>query len=135
MKFFTQGKKIYSINNILINSIIRGIFEKKGHEVVCIDLSHVENAICDQFVICHGDSNTQVNAIAESVEKETIEQFSVRPASVEGMANAEWVLLDYGQTVVHIFQKPFRMRYQLEELWGDGKITRIEETNSQYYHS
>ena len=114
----------------MINSIIKGIFEKKGHEVVCIDLSQVENAICECFVICHGDSNTQVNAIAESVEKETVEQFSVRPDSVEGMANAEWVLLDYGQTVVHVFQKPFRMRYKLEELWGDGKVTLVNELNS-----
>ena len=116
----------------MIDSIIKGILDKKGHEVVCIDLSQVENAICDNFVICHGDSNTQVNAIAESVAKETNEQLSLRPFSVEGMANAEWVLLDYGQTVVHVFQKPFRMRYQLEELWGDGKLTRIEELNSQY---
>ena len=114
----------------MIDSIIKGIFEKKGHEVVCIDLSQVENAICDYFVICHGDSNTQVNAIAESIEKETIEQLSLRPLSIEGMSNAEWVLLDYGQTVVHVFQKPFRMRYKLEELWGDGKVSRIEESNS-----
>jgi len=114
----------------LIDSIIKGIFEKKGHEVVCIDLSQVENAICDYFVICHGDSNTQVNAIAESIEKETIEQLSMRPLSIEGMGNAEWVLLDYGHTVVHVFQKPFRTRYKLEELWGDGKVSRIEESNS-----
>ena len=113
--------------NILIDSIIKGIFEKKGHEIVCIDLSQVENAICDCFVICHGDSNTQVNAIAASVEKQTSEQLSLRPFSVEGMTNAEWVLLDYGHTVVHIFQKPVRMRYKLEELWGDGKVSRIEE--------
>ena len=117
----------------MIDSIIRGIFEKKGHEVVCIDLSQVENAICDYFVICHGDSNTQVNAIAESVKKETVEQLSVCPFSVEGTGNGEWVLLDYGQTVVHVFQKPIRMRYQLEELWGDGKVTRIEESNNQYH--
>ena len=115
----------------MIDSIIKGISEKKGHEIVCIDLSRVENAICDCFVICHGDSNTQVNAIAESVEKETTEQLSVRPRSVEGTGNAEWVLLDYGQTIVHVFQKPFRIRYKLEELWGDGKVTRIEESNSQ----
>ena len=111
----------------MIDSIIRGIFDKKGHEVVCIDLSHIKNAICDCFVICHGDSNTQVNAIAESVEKVTKEQLNIRPFSVEGMNNAEWVLLDYGQTVVHVFQKPFRMRYKLEELWGDGKVTCIED--------
>ena len=111
----------------LISSIIKGILEKKGHEVVCIDLSNVENAICECFVICHGESNTQVNAIAASIEKETTEQLSMRPYSVEGAGNAEWILLDYGHTVVHIFQKPFRMRYQLEDLWGDGKITHIEE--------
>ena len=115
----------------MIDSIIRGIFEKKGHEVVCIDLSQIENAVCDCFVICHGDSNTQVNAIAESVEKETVENLKVRPASVEGTANAEWVLLDYGHTVVHVFQKPVRKRYQLEELWGDGKVTIVEEPNNQ----
>ena len=115
----------------MINNIIKGILEKKGHEVVCIDLSQVENAICDCFVICHGDSSTQVNAIAESVEKETTEQLSMRPYSVEGKGNAEWVLLDYGQAIVHVFQKPFRKHYQLEELWGDGKITHIAESNSQ----
>ena len=95
---------------------------------MCIDLSQVQNAICDSFVICHGDSNTQVNAIAESVEKETFDRLNMRPLSVEGTGNAEWVLLDYGQTVVHVFQKPIRMRYQLEELWGDGKVTHIEES-------
>jgi ribosome-associated protein len=116
----------------LIDSIIKGILEKKGHEVICIDLSQVENAICDCFVICHGDSNTQVHAIAESIEKETTEQLRVRPYSVEGTGNAEWVLLDYGDTVVHVFQKPFRMRYQLEELWGDGKVTRIEESKQSF---
>ena len=115
----------------MTDSIIKGILEKKGHDVVCIDLSQVENAICDYFVICHGDSNTQVNAIAESVEKETTEQLNLRPSSVEGKGNAEWVLMDYGHTVVHIFQKPFRKHYRLEELWGDGKITHIEESNSQ----
>ena len=112
----------------MIESIIKSILDKKGHEVVCIDLSHIENAVCDSFVICHGDSNMQVSAIAESVEKATREQFSVRPLSVEGMRNSEWVLLDYGQTVVHVFQKPVRMRFKLEELWGDGKVTRIAES-------
>ena len=126
-----KAKKAWIISNNLIDSIIKGILEKKGHEVICIDLSQVENAICDYFVICHGDSNTQVNAIAESIERETTEQLNVRPDSVEGKGNAEWVLLDYGQTVVHVFQKPFRQHYQLEELWGDGKITQFEESNSQ----
>ena len=115
----------------MIDSIIKGILEKKGHEIVCIDLSHIENSVCDHFVVCHGDSNTQVNAIAESVEKETKEHLKLRPYSVEGAGNAEWVLLDYGSTIVHVFQKPFRMRYKLEELWGDGKITRVEEQNIQ----
>ena len=111
----------------MIDSIIKGIFEKKGHEVVCIDLSQIENAVCECFVICHGDSNTQVNAIAEAIEKEAKTHHNIRPYSVEGTNNAEWVLLDYGTTVVHVFQKPLRMRYKLEELWGDGKVTRVEE--------
>jgi ribosome-associated protein len=109
----------------LIERIIKGILEKKGHEVVCIDLSQIENAVTGYFIVCHGDSNTQVNAIAESVEKEMTEQLQLRPYSVEGAVNAEWVLLDYGEAVVHVFQKPIRTRYKLEELWGDGKVTRI----------
>jgi ribosome-associated protein len=113
--------------NGLINTIIKGIFEKKGHEIVCIDLSKIENAICRYFIICHGESNTQVNAIATSVEKETTERLSVRPFSIEGMNNAEWVLLDYGDAVVHIFQQNFRTHYKLEELWGDGQITHVNE--------
>ncbi|MDR3093199.1 MAG: ribosome silencing factor [Bacteroidales bacterium] len=111
----------------MINTIIKGIFEKKGHEIVCIDLSKIENAICRYFIICHGESNTQVNAIATSVEKETTERLSVRPFSIEGMNNAEWVLLDYGDAVVHIFQQNFRTHYKLEELWGDGQITHVNE--------
>ena len=114
----------------MIASIIRGILAKKGHEIVCIDLSQVENAICYYFVVCHGDSNTQVNAIAESVEKETIEQLHLCPCSIEGTNNGEWVLLDYGEIIVHVFQKPFRARYKLEELWGDGQIAHISESNS-----
>ena len=113
----------------MIDSIIKGILEKKGHEVVCIDMSHIDNSVCDRFVICHGDSNTQVNAIAESIETVTRKSLSVRPVSVEGAGNAEWILLDYGHIIVHVFQKSVRMRYKLEELWGDGVITRIEETN------
>ncbi len=119
----------------MIESIIKGILEKKGHEVVCIDLSRIESAVCRYFIICHGDSNTQVNAIAESIEKETTEHLHMRPYSVEGTNNAEWVLLDYGETVVHVFQKPFRSRYKLEELWGDGKLTRINESISQEKHN
>lgn len=111
----------------MIESIIKGILEKKGHEVVCIDLSQIANAVCSYFIICHGDSNTQVNAIAESVEKETTEQLQCRPYAVEGTSNAEWVVLDYGDAVVHVFQKSFRSRYKLEDLWGDGQITYIKE--------
>ncbi|MDR2847668.1 MAG: ribosome silencing factor [Bacteroidales bacterium] len=111
----------------MIDTIIKGIFEKKGHEIVCIDLSEIENAICSHFVICHGESNTQVNAIAASVEKETTEHLDIRPFSIEGMNNAEWVVLDYGDAVVHIFQQTVRLRYKLEELWGDGQITHVNE--------
>jgi ribosome-associated protein len=94
----------------------------------------VENAACHFFVICHGESNTQVGAIAESVERETAGNLNIRPFAVEGMGNAEWVLLDYGNAVVHIFQKPFRSHYKLEELWANGSVTHINELDFASKH-
>lgn len=116
----------------MIDSIIKGIFEKKGHEVVCIDMTKAQNAICSYFVICHGDSNTQVSAIAESIEEETCKQLQRKPESVQGMQNAEWVLLDYGEAIVHVFQKNIREHYKLEELWGDYKITHIDDNSKNF---
>ncbi len=116
-----------SNSNLLLSNIIEGILEKKGQEIVDLDLRKVHNAFCDHFVICHADSGTQVNAIADSVEKRVKEHLNERVGHREGMENATWILLDYNNIIVHIFQTQIREYYKLEDLWGDARINRIEE--------
>lgn len=106
--------------------IIGAIQEKKGHRIVTIDLSSIENSICDCFIICHGESVTQVGAIAESIEKKMLEQVNTRAHHVEGLRNSQWVLLDYFDVLVHVFQEDFRSFYRLEELWADGKVKQVD---------
>ena len=101
--------------------------EKKGHEVVDLDLSKIDTAICDHFVICHGDSNTQVSAIADSVEKRVKDKLDQNANHREGTENAMWVLIDFDDIIVHIFQKQYRDYYKLEELWGDAQLNKFEE--------
>jgi len=107
--------------------ILEAIREKKGHQIVSIDLSEVENSICDFFIICHGESVTQVGAITESIEKKLKEEALVRAHHVEGLQNSQWVLLDYFDILVHVFQEEYRSFFRLEELWADGKVTRVAE--------
>jgi ribosome-associated protein len=107
--------------------ILEAIREKKGHQIVSIDLSEVENSICDFFIICHGESVTQVGAISESIEKKLKEEALTRAHHVEGLQNSQWVLLDYFDILVHVFQEEFRSFFKLEELWADGKVTRVTE--------
>jgi ribosome-associated protein len=108
--------------------ILEAIREKKGHEIVSIDLSEVENSICDCFIICHGESVTQVGAITESIERKLKEEALIKAHHVEGLQNSQWVLLDYFDTLVHVFQEEFRAFYRLEELWADGKVTKVTDT-------
>ena len=107
--------------------ILEAIREKKGHQIVSIDLSEVENSICDFFIICHGESVTQVGAITESIEKKLKKEALIRAHHVEGLQNSQWVLLDYFDILVHVFQDEFRSFFKLEELWADGKVTRVTE--------
>jgi len=111
---------------VIVDNIIEGIQEKKGKEIVCIDLSALENSICRYFIICHGDSNTQVGAIAQSVEKVMEDKLNEKVWRKQGLENAHWVLLDYVDVVVHIFQKEFRDFYNLEGLWADGLVNLVE---------
>jgi len=108
--------------------ILEAIKEKKGHQIVSIDLSEVENAICDCFIVCHGESVTQVGAIAESIERKLKDEARIRAHHVEGLQNSQWVLLDYFDILVHVFQEEFRAFYRLEELWADGKVTKVTES-------
>jgi len=110
----------------IVDNIIEGIKEKKGKEIVCIDLSALQNSICRYFIICHGTSNTQVAAIAQGVEKVMEDKLNEKVWRKQGLENAHWILLDYIDVVVHVFQKEFRDFYNLEGLWADGKVSLVE---------
>ncbi|HET8753248.1 MAG TPA: ribosome silencing factor [Salinimicrobium sp.] len=110
----------------LIAQIIKGIEEVKGNNIDILDLREIENTVCDYFVICNGTSNTQVNAIVNSIQKTVSKSLKDKPWHVEGSENGEWVLLDYVNVVVHVFQKHIREFYDIESLWGDAKTTSIE---------
>jgi len=107
--------------------IIEAIQDKKGKEIKLVDLRSVSGAICDYFIICHGESSTQIQAIAESVEKRVKINLNEFPYSKEGIENSEWILLDYVDVVVHLFRRETREFYGIEDLWGDAEITEIEE--------
>ncbi|MDO5608229.1 MAG: ribosome silencing factor [Capnocytophaga sp.] len=110
----------------LVSDIIKGIEKVKGNDITLMDLRDIENTVCDYFIICTGQSNTQVNAIANSVQKVVSQSDShQKPWHVEGEQQAEWVLIDYVDIVVHVFQRPIRERYDIEGLWGDAKISQI----------
>ena len=110
----------------LVDVIVKGMQEKKAENITVIDLRPIDASVCDFFVISNANSNTQVNAIADSVQKETLETLNDKAWRKEGTETSEWVLMDYVNVVAHIFQTPVRDFYALEELWGDAKITSIE---------
>ena len=113
-------------NDDLIANIIKGIEEVKGNDIDILDLRAIDNTVCDYFIVCNGNSNTQVNAIVNSVQKIVCKELKDKPWHVEGFENAEWVLMDYVNVVVHVFQKHIREYYNIESLWGDAKIISIE---------
>ncbi|MEC4005675.1 ribosome silencing factor [Flavobacterium sp. SUN052] len=115
--------------DVLLTNIIKGIEEVKGNDIDILDLRAIDTAVCDYFVICNGTSNTQVNAIVNSVQKIVSKELKDKPWHVEGSDNAEWVLMDYVSIVVHVFQKEIREYYNIEGLWGDAKITSLENKN------
>ncbi len=112
----------------LITEIINGIETVKGENITILDLREIENTVCDYFIICDGNSNTQVNAISGSIQKIVGKNAQEKPWHIEGEMTAEWVLMDYVNVVVHIFQKSTREFYDIEGLWGDAKITNIKST-------
>ena len=114
-------------SEVLSELAVKGMQEKKAKSIVKIDLREVEVAITDFFVICHADSDRQVQAIADSVEKEVKEITGENPYSMEGKQRGEWVLIDYVDVVVHVFKKDSREFFGIENLWGDGKITEYED--------
>ena len=115
----------------LIALILHGIEEVKGLDTNLLDLREIENTVCDYFIICNGTSNTHVNAIVNSIQKTVREAIQDKPWHVEGSDNAEWVLLDYVNVVVHVFQAHAREFYDIEGLWGDAKVTLFENSYNQ----
>lgn len=124
-----MAKKIFKKDEseILLDQIVNGMQEVKAHDIVVMDLRHVQNAMSDYFVICHGTSTTQVEAISRSIEKETLKSLGYRASHVEGERNAQWILMDYFDVIVHIFNDRMRDYYALEELWADAAFKRIED--------
>jgi len=120
-----MAKKNISNDDLLAN-IIKGIEEVKGENIDILDLRAIDNTVCDYFVVCNGNSNTQVNAIVGSIQKIVSKELKDKPWHVEGAENGEWVLMDYVNIVVHVFQKHIREYYNIEGLWGDAKITTIQ---------
>jgi ribosome-associated protein len=112
----------------LCKLVVKGMQEKKAVDIVVMDLRDVKNAISDYFVICSGNSDTQIDAIADSVEEEVFKASQINPWHEEGKMNREWILLDYVDVVVHVFKKDRRVFYDLEQLWGDAEIHLVEET-------
>lgn len=113
----------------LISLVIKGMEDIKGENINLLDLRNIDNTVCDYFVICDGNSNTQVNAIVNSIKRVVSKGIQEKPYKIEGIENSKWVLIDYVNVVVHIFQKQTREYYDIEDLWGDAKTIIINPKN------
>lgn len=111
----------------LVETITRGIREKKGANIVVANLNGIDGAICNYFIICQGSSPAQVEAITESIGDFARNELNEKPSKVAGLENAQWVAMDYGDVLVHIFLPDVREYYDLEHLWDDAKLTRIPD--------
>jgi ribosome-associated protein len=120
-------------NEILVDSerlselVTQGMLEKKASDVVVMDLRKIKHAVADYFVVCSGSSDTQIDAISDSVEEFVHKATKQNPWKREGKNNKEWVLIDYVDVVAHVFSKEKRQFYALEDLWADAKVTTINE--------
>ena len=121
-----KRKKKENTSDFLTEIIIKGIQNKKGRDIVSLDLKSMHHAVTDYFIICHGTSNVHVQAIADSVEEEVRNAIGLKAWHREGVQNAEWILLDYIDVVVHIFQENTRNFYQIEKLWADAVTKQID---------
>lgn len=111
----------------LIDNIVKGIQEKKGHQITTVDLTQIESASAQYFVICEGNSTMQVAAVADSIREYVQENTGVKPFGYDGYQNAQWIVIDYGNIIVHVFLREAREFYRLEQLWNDAKLTDIPD--------
>jgi len=122
------GKKKKQIHEELIGLAIEALSDKKALNPVLLDFSGLKGALCDAFIICHGNSRVQVEAISDHVVAEVKKKTGLAPSHLEGLENAEWVLIDYFDVVIHVFQETRRRFYNIEQLWADARITAIKTT-------
>jgi ribosome-associated protein len=111
----------------LVAKIIEGLQEKKGKKIVTLDLSEIPGSICQYFVICEGRTPTQVSSLSDSVWDVVADQLHEKPLGAVGMREAQWVAMDYGTVILHIFLPDLRGYYNLENLWADAKMTEIPD--------
>ncbi|MCF0198064.1 MAG: ribosome silencing factor [Bacteroidaceae bacterium] len=111
----------------LIDAVIKGIQDKKGHQIVVADLSEIGDTVCKAFVICTASSPVQVQAVAQSVGETVRDLTGIRPTAVDGMRYAQWVAMDYTDVIVHVFLPEMREFYDLEHLWADAMLTELED--------
>lgn len=124
-----RKRKDTESSELLYKAIVEGMQENKAQDIVVLDLRKLSSAVCDYFVICSGESSTQVDGIANSVARFTRQELKEKPWHIEGKTNSEWILLDYIDVVCHIFYKDARKFYELEELWSDAERTNIPNIN------
>lgn len=110
----------------LIETIVGAIQDKKGKDIVSLDLTGFDGAVCSHFIVCNADSTTQVAAIADGIEQEVLEKLGEKVWRIEGQQNAFWIAMDYVDVVVHIFQTELRQYYRLEELWADAPSRKYD---------
>lgn len=120
------GRKKKDPQNLLISTIVDAMADKLAKNPAILDFSKLKSTVCDAFIICHGNSRTQVEAIARYVIDEVKQKTGLNPWHKEGFENAEWILIDYSDVVIHVFQEEQRKFYNLERLWADANITLIE---------
>ena len=111
----------------LVEKITEGIQEKKGKNIVVADLTNIDGTICNYFVICQGDSPSQIAAITDSIKDYVREETGNKPIAIDGLRNTQWVAMDYSDVLVHIFLPEVRAFYNLENLWADAKLTTIPD--------
>jgi ribosome-associated protein len=119
-------KKIKDPVGLLSEAIVESLLDKKAFEPVILDFTKINSSLCDSFIICHGTSRTQTEALADSVIMGVKKKTGINPYHREGFENAEWILIDYADIIVHIFQESKRRFYNLEQLWGDAEIMKID---------
>lgn len=109
----------------LLDAIVEAIEDKKGENIVALDLSKIDGAICEKFVICSATSTVQVGAIADGIDRDVFEKIGEKVWRTDGRQNCQWVAVDYGDIMVHIFLEEMRDYYRLEELWSDAKQIKL----------